>query len=65
MSDKIKSTIHAKDIDISVLTSVENEDYISLTDIARYANSDDPTAIISNWLRNKDTISFISTLHGG
>ena len=59
MSDKIKSTIHAKDIDISVLTSVENEDYISLTDIARYAHSDDPTAIISNWLRNKDTISFL------
>ena len=32
----IKSTIHAKDVDISVITFVDNEDYISLTDISKY-----------------------------
>ena len=37
--EKIKSTIHAKDIDISVLTSMDNADYISITDIARYKKS--------------------------
>ncbi len=57
-STKIKSTIHANNIDISVLTSLNNEDYISLTDIARYASSE-PFSVINNWLRNKDTISFL------
>lgn len=55
----IKSTIHAKDIDISVITSVQNEDYISLTDIARYRNSEFPSYVIQNWLRNKSTIEFL------
>ena len=59
MSDKIKSTIHAKDIDISVLTSVEDEDYISLTDIAKYKNSEFPADVIKNWLRVKNTIEFL------
>lgn len=57
-STKIKSTIHANNIDISVLTSLNNEDYISLTDIARYASTE-PFSVINNWLRNKDTISFL------
>lgn len=59
MSDKIKSTIHAKDIDISVLTSVENEDYISLTDIAKYRNAEAPGYIIQNWMRNRSTVDFL------
>ncbi len=44
--EKIKSTIHAKDIDISVLTSMDNADYISLTDIARYRNPEAPGYVI-------------------
>ena len=38
---------------------------ISLTDIARY-KSDDPTAVIQNWMRNRDTVEFLGlwkTLH--
>ena len=35
----------------------ENE-FISLTDIARY-KSDDPTAVIQNWMRNRDVIEFL------
>lgn len=31
---------------------------ISLTDIARY-KSDDPTAVIQNWMRNRDVIEFL------
>ena len=54
----IKSTIHAQNIDISVVTSLNNEDFISLTDIAKYASSE-PFSVINNWLRNKDTISFL------
>ena len=54
----IKSVIHAKDTDIAVISAIGQDDYISLTDIARY-RSDDPTAVISNWMRSKDTIEFL------
>lgn len=37
----------------------EQEDYISLTDIARYRNPDEPIDVIKNWLRNRSTIEFI------
>ena len=43
--------------DISVLT-LEEIDYISLTDIARY-KSDDPTSVIGNWMRNRNTIEYL------
>ena len=43
--------------DITVL-SRESEDYISLTDIARY-KSDAPTAVIGNWMRNRNTIEYL------
>src|SRR3989338_6741128 len=34
-------------------------DYISLTDIARYKNAQEPKDVVKNWLRNKDTIEFL------
>ena len=57
---QIKSTIHANGIDISVVTTVGNEDdYISLTDIARYHNPELPGYVIQNWMRNRSTIEFL------
>ena len=56
-NNSIKSIINAKDTDIAVISAVGKEDYISLTDIARY-RSDEPTAVIANWMRPKDTIDF-------
>ena len=53
----IKAIIHANGIDIRISSSVE-ADYISLTDIAKY-RSDDPNAVIQNWLRNRNTIEFL------
>ena len=43
--------------DITVLALAER-DYISLTDIARY-KSDEPTAVIGNWMRNRNTIEYL------
>lgn len=43
-------------INISI---VDNEEYISLTDIARYKNTENPKAVIQNWLRNRNTIEFL------
>ena len=42
-----------------VLFSQKDEDYISLTDIARYKNHDHPADIIKNWTRAKYTIEFL------
>ena len=57
--EKIKSTIHAKDIDISVLTSMNNADYISITDIARYKNPEFPADVVKNWMRVRSTIEYL------
>ncbi len=37
----------------------EAGDYISLTDIAKYRNADEPFSIINNWMRNRSTIEFV------
>ena len=41
------------------LYSQESEDYISLTDIARYKNAEDPRFVVINWLRNRNTVEFL------
>ena len=59
----VKETIHAKGIDIGIYTTDFRNEYISLTDIARY-KSDDPTAVIQNWMRNRDVIEFLGLWEG-
>ena len=57
---KIESVIHANGVDITVVTTVGNEeDYISLTDIAKYQDEDNPRYIIQNWMRNRNTIDYL------
>ena len=34
--------------------------FISLTDIAKYRNDDDPRFVIQNWMRNRNTIEFLA-----
>lgn len=53
-----KATINANGAEISVVSKGNEDDYISLTDIAKY-KSDEPNDVIRNWLRNKDTIEFL------
>lgn len=50
--------INVKGTEVIIFQESE-QDYISLTDIARYKNSDSPKDVIKNWLRNKDTIEFL------
>ena len=47
MEKIIKDTIHENGIDIGIYTQDFENEFISLTDIARY-KSDDPTAVIQN-----------------
>ncbi len=54
----IKETIHANGIEISIYSEDFQNEYISLTDIARY-KSDEPNDVIKNWMRNRDTLEFL------
>lgn len=56
--DNIKRKIIVKDQIINVLR-IDNKGFISLTDLARYADEDDPRYPIQNWMRNKDVISYL------
>lgn len=58
MGKIIKDTIHAKGMDIGIYTTDFENEFISLTDIARY-KSDEPKDVIKNWMRSKDTIEFL------
>lgn len=50
--------IEVKGTPISVISGQE-EDYLSLTDIARYKNNDHSDDLIRNWLRNRNTLEFV------
>lgn len=41
------------------LTRINEEDYLSLTDIARVKNSTEPKDVVKNWLRTRSTIEFL------
>jgi len=56
MSKKNKK-IEVKGQEITVFYAKE-QDFISLTDIAKH-KSDDPSAVIANWMRNRNTIEFL------
>ena len=59
MSKINKDQISAKGFSIQVYTEDFKNDYISLTDIAKYKNTDDPRFVIQNWMRNRNTLEFI------
>ena len=53
-----KDTIHANGIDIGIYTTDFENEFISLTDIARF-RSTDPRITIHNWLRSRDIVEFL------
>ena len=66
MSKVKKDTIEAKGFAIQIYTENFKNDYISLTDIARYKNVHEPKDVVKNWLRVRDTIEFLGlweTIH--
>lgn len=50
--------INVKGKDVAIYT-VDQNDYICITDIARYKDSERTDYIILNWLRNRNTIEFL------
>ena len=56
-----KHNIKVNGATVSIIGDVANEDaYISLTDIAKYKNPDDPRIVISNWMSAYSTIDFMA-----
>ena len=53
-----KNELIVKGINITTL-KIGREDFISLTDIARNKNFDEPKDVVKNWMRSRTTIEFI------
>lgn len=49
--------IKVQETEVTVV-SINNADYISLTDIARY-KSEEPFIVVVNWMRNRNTIEYL------
>ncbi len=49
--------VNVKDTSVSVI-KYDETDFISLTDIAKF-KSEEPNAVIANWLRNRNTIEYL------
>ena len=56
--DSIKTEIIVKEQRINVLR-IDYKEFISLTDLARYANPEEPKIPIYAWMRNKDVIAYL------
>ena len=54
--ENIKTEIIVKEHKINVLRT-DNKEYITLTDLARYANYEEPKIPIYAWMRNKDVLA--------
>lgn len=60
MTEKpFKGKISAKGTEISVLSAGTLDDFISLTDIARYKNAFEPKDVVANWMRLRNTIEYL------
>jgi hypothetical protein len=49
--------VNVQNTDVTIL-KINDNDYISLTDIAKY-KTDDPSAVIANWMRNRNAIEYL------
>lgn len=59
MNDKITTIMNVNKSEIRVMR-INNEDYISLTDLARYKNPEEPGEVIIKWMSNKSSFDFYS-----
>lgn len=53
-----KESLNVNGLEITILSKDNVNDFISLTDLARY-KTDEPNDVIRNWMRSKDTLEFL------
>ena len=56
----VNRSIDVKGLTIRAKLSSKGDDYISLTDIAKYEDEDNPRYIIQNWMRNRSTVDYLA-----
>ena len=59
MKDKITTIMNVNQNEVRVMR-INDEDYISLTDLARYKNKEEPGEVIIKWMSNKSSFDFYS-----
>lgn len=59
MNKEFQEKMNINGLEITVVSQGNDDDYISLTDIARKRNPEFPADVIKNWLRNRSTIEFL------
>ena len=60
--NKKKNKIEVKGIEITI-SQIKQDDFICITDIAKYKTTD-TSAVIGNWIRNRNTIEFLGVWEG-
>lgn len=58
MNNKIITKMNVVDNEVRVM-SINGEDFISLTDIARFKNDDRPSEVITKWMSSYDSVEFL------
>jgi len=53
-----KKTIEVQGLEIRI-EPIDDKDYVSLTDIAKQSDRNEPKYLIRNWLKNKNTLDFL------
>ena len=56
---KLKGTISANGLSVRTILSSDGDDYISLTDLAKFKNKEAPADIIKNWMRVQNTVEYL------
>lgn len=59
MGKEYQEKMDIRGYEITVISKGDNEDYISLTDIAKKKDGEYPSYAIQNWLRSKNTLQFL------
>jgi hypothetical protein len=55
---KQKEIVRVQGTEVAILTHLR-DDYISLTDIVKHKDEQNPRFIIQNWMRNRNTVEFL------
>ncbi len=63
MNKTTKAVVNVKGTDVTVLIH-QTQDFISITDMARHKDPSRTDYLISNWLRNRNTIEFLGIWEG-
>jgi len=56
---KFKDKITAKGVDVTVISTGNDDDFISLTDIARFKNKSASDIVVQNWMRLHNTVEYL------